>query len=100
MRDQFLTEMMGECWHELDEYHCIKCKEMIYQLNEGHQDFSTPEGFFELWNFCKEQEWWLKFVYNEIFVGYEPHPDDVFKYINPTVFADSIAHYRGWKEGE
>ena len=91
-RDQFLTEMMGECWHEWDggcSYICDKCNKK-YKHNPN---FSTSNGFFKLWNFCKEQEWWMKFIYKKIFIGHEPD-------INPETFANAIAKFKGWKEGE
>ena len=72
-RDHFLTEVvLEECWHEgtgggysPSHYVCIKCNEIIatnklpYPFNP---DFSSPDGFFKLWNACKEKEWWVKFI--------------------------------------
>ena len=105
-RDQFLTEMMGECWHEpvwnADNYWSytiplsernLSCKKCFANSCE-HPDYSTPYGFFRLWNWCKEQEWWVDFWYSTVI------PDDFLKLINPEVFANAIARYRGWKEGE
>ena len=54
-RDRFLTEAMGECWHEYDlakpvltckggGFICRKCKDLIVSNN----DFSTPEDFERL----------------------------------------------------
>lgn len=61
-RDKFLTEQMDKCWHEeLYRYDsftkrckvCDKDSRSCTRIN-----FSTPDGFFKLWNWAKEQEWW------------------------------------------
>ena len=54
-RDRFLTESMGECWHEYDldapvltckggGFVCRKCREFLVSNN----DFSTEEDFERL----------------------------------------------------
>jgi hypothetical protein len=112
-RDQFLTEMMGECWHIPELYKqesgffgfkCDKCKEKLRPY--PNTDFSTPEGFFKLWNYCKDQEWWSlfikKFVLN--YVDYDlPKIIIVEVVINTLIndkgtFANAVALFRGWKE--
>lgn len=88
-RDKRLTEAMGECWHEKKPVlvpQCIKCFKTDYVQN----DFSTPDGFFKLWNWAQGQEWWRKFQhYHEGFtvnVDYFFHED----IINPDRFADAV----------
>lgn len=58
-RDRFLTESMGECWHEYDlgapvltckggGFVCRKCREFLVSNN----DFSTEEDFERLWGWA------------------------------------------------
>lgn len=81
MRDKFLTEAMGECWHEWDggntkPYHdgakiyFCKCGECVVydefysftkDVNKHFKianNFSTWDGFGKLWEWCHKQEWW------------------------------------------
>ncbi|MCX7965040.1 MAG: hypothetical protein N2596_00245 [Syntrophorhabdaceae bacterium] len=62
-RDRFLTELMGQCWHDydtdkpintysLEAYICKKCKGFIL----GNNDFSQEEDFIRLYNWAKGQE--------------------------------------------
>jgi len=123
-RDQFLTEMMGECWHETywcaenyDSYKIpvenrnLSCKKCDVKVCD-HPNFSTTEGFFKLWNFCKEQEWWEEFVDNYVIIedSMEKIPEG-YKgtewwhrmlnwIINPDTFANAIACFKGWKVKE
>lgn len=63
-RDRFLTEAMGECWHQYDPekplmtysliaYVCEKCKNFIL----GNYDYSTAEDFTRLWKWAGEQDY-------------------------------------------
>lgn len=72
-RDKFLTEMMGECWHEFDEnlkyngviWPCKNCGDEYLtneKYNANENDFSTPDGFFKLWNWSQKQDWWKYFI--------------------------------------
>ena len=59
-RDKFLTEAIGECCHEYPYgEHCAKCGKLSWDGYDN--DFSTPEGFFKLWNWTVKQSWWEKF---------------------------------------
>lgn len=78
-RDKFLTEAMGECWHEWENgydpqstafsqraYRCAKCKRRgngHVHLDYLHDDFSTWEGKGKLWNWATQREWWLDFLW-------------------------------------
>ena len=61
-RDRFLTEVMGECWHEEDDafpnrYVCIHCKRS-WPFGIPINNFSTWVGFGKLWERAQKQEWW------------------------------------------
>lgn len=62
-RDRFLTELMGQCWHDydvdkpintysLEAFICKKCKGFIL----GNNDFSQEEDFAKLYKWSREQE--------------------------------------------
>ena len=101
-RDQFLTEMIGECWHDISIDRTRSFQVQFYKNN----NFFTPEGFFKLWNFCKEQEWWVKFhdfnggriiqYENELIPDIEIYINPYL--INPNTFANAVAKFRGWKK--
>jgi hypothetical protein len=61
-RDHFLTETMGNCWHEYDPdtpaknmcftgYTCKKCGDFFFTNN----DFSTMEDFMKLLSWANDQ---------------------------------------------
>lgn len=61
--DRFLTEAMGECWHEYEMdkpvltckgggFVCRKCGELIV----GNSDFSSREDFSRLWSWVVSHE--------------------------------------------
>jgi hypothetical protein len=130
--DQFITEqVLGECWHESSgmTWICGNCKTDIgwkgsnansVAVKTLNNDFSTPEGFFKLWNFSREQDWWSQFV-----LGYIRELDSALRnlrsqaggqqvtklhdplevhlvntIVQSDTFANAIARFRGWKEGE
>lgn len=91
-----IVEAMGLHWHEGIVYpngqqSVYKCSCMEHQSLEPlwrlNPDFTTPSGFFECWNWAKEQEWWPKFVawacYPAIFI--------TEKLIDPATFASKLA---------
>ena len=105
--NKFLTEAMDECWHGFlqvtgDSIHipiklsCGSCGKTVaeepffYKINN---DFSTPEGFFKLWNFAIEQDWW------EDFLEKGKYGDPMFdcrissEIINPERFAKAAYEY-------
>ncbi len=91
--NKFLTEQMGDCWHELEPElgrvyfmkatggsRCVKCDaywnhnshtsryNSQYNRNEVYPekvnlDFFTWEGFGKLWEWAQKQEWWSQFKY-------------------------------------
>lgn len=70
-RNKFLTEAMGECWHDMvynqfgdrysKLYRCTKCSHQDNSITLDN-DFSTWEGFGKLWEWSQKQEWWTEFV--------------------------------------
>lgn len=78
-RDKFLTEAVGECWHTtstskkvgIDTYYYCQCGISTYVSDFWEDqtvvfrqklDFSTPDCFFKLWNWSKDQAWWEEFL--------------------------------------
>lgn len=96
MTDQELFEHLkreGECWHEWYEGFCYKCdRSRVVHCNP---DFSTPEGFFWLWERAMKKGWWEAYknwLWNKELSGqgisfFTYMPD---KYIAPTSFRDSL----------
>jgi hypothetical protein len=105
-RDKFLTEAMGECWHEwipsndFDGMACKFCED--YEHESGKRNnFSTWEGFGKLWNWAQKQEWWGKFE-DLIFYGKADPCGGWFDtlLIHPDRFADAIFSYLKEKTNE
>lgn len=92
-RDKFLTEAMGECWHDMiynelgDRYSklymCMKCTHQDNSITLDN-DFSTWEGFGLLWEWSQKQEWKANFSYR---VGFREY------LVNPDRFADAMYAY-------
>ena len=106
-RDKFLTEqVLGESVHVIDfistdvqggsgdgYYACSVCHKS-FDNYRGHcpnaNNFSTPEGFFKLWNAAKEKDWWYMFV-----ITFSPQYCDVAQtwlseFIHPDRFAKAL----------
>jgi len=104
-RDKYLTEAMGGCWHETrftgDSIHipleekCVKCGVVtaregdFNRLDQDNNDFSTPDGFFKLWDWAINQKWWVWF-WDEKFNTKEFDYQVVINHINPDNFANAI----------
>ena len=65
--------------------------------NSNSPKFSTPEGFFWLWERVKEKEWWTRFfdVYGRIHNGY---PVINISLINPLKFRAALMEFWEIKE--
>ena len=107
MTDQELFDKLkrdGECWHEFPAYtrdsieypgqqKCVKCGKLfpnvIAVLGHPNPDFTTPDGFFWLWERAKEQDWWDEFC------NASPHKAWLFSicWINPTRFTEALKQY-------
>jgi len=118
MRDKYLTEKMGLCWHEFicqdyedEQYvdpvtkYCKKCKRPDYDYNlelklwspiNQNINFSSWQGFGQLWEWAVRQEWWVEFV-NERGVLSGMGVDDAVYidvcFINPDKFANALYEY-------
>lgn len=101
-RDKFLTEAIGECWHKMHYadggWHCFTCKtegceDNPYQVYHQNINFSTPDGFFKLWNWSQKQEWWDIFIMRNrgCWDDGEDNSPTINSYlINPDHFADTV----------
>lgn len=120
-RDKFLTEVMGECWHEWDGvttkpyhdgatiYYCKCGDRIIYNPHESFtkdvnkhfiiaNDFSTWEDFGKLWGWCEKQVWWIDFQKSlQCRSDIGPY---CFGIVNPDKFADAIYKYIKEEEKE
>lgn len=90
-RNKFLTEAMGECWHEVSQrpygYYLFVCKKCGTQSTRDFSIcFSTWEGFGKLWEWAKKQDWWSYFSVCRI--GYYGGINQDF--IHPDNFADAL----------
>jgi len=102
-RDKFLTEAMGECWHNKKEifskpdpqsfnggkiethYRCGICKMLWKQQN----NFSTWEGFGMLWEWAIDQKWWDVLYYFLFSTG----SAEMKEFIHPDRFANAVYDY-------
>lgn len=109
-RDKFLTEQMGECWHEWEQVYNeggSKCKtcgkywplppdEETRKVIQGC-NFSTREGFGKMWEWAKGHEWWATFtgpLYGpKVNNSALPIFNDVDYAINPDRFADAVYEF-------
>ena len=108
-RDKFLTEAMGECWHEPKlanalQSVCKHCKQMRYRstkhINENlapewaqKYDFSTWQGFGKLWEWAEDQKWWDEFVDKDLVSrGHKPWLFPL-GWIKPNNFANALYEF-------
>lgn len=117
VRDKYLTEAMGECWHEAGnkrringgkaQRDCI-CGESSHWetiTNEApkyrflNNDFSTWEGFGKLWEWTTKQEWWIEFIKQSTYLDNSPEEieADIFHmklgiidFIVPSKFVQAV----------
>lgn len=105
---KFLTEAMGDCWHEWsddpkhfnmfgdriwEEWYCLKCKfhhsVLAYPINNF--DYASSEGFFVLWNWAKAQDWFEEFCFPTNSWGRILDFD--IELIHPDAFADAVYQF-------
>jgi hypothetical protein len=100
LRDKFLTEAMGECWHEAGTkrvnpftYVCTKCGSNIKK--NSYNNFSTWEGFGKLWEWAQKQKWWGTFCsWLTIHKMKEvKHYSWIEQFIHPDRFANALYEY-------
>ena len=92
-RDKFLTEAMGECWHQVADpiysLHCLSCGELAINI-----DFSTWEGFGKLWEWSQEQDWWPDALMGPLFGWVDIDEETIAcSVIHPDLFANAIYEY-------
>lgn len=101
-RDKYLTESLGECWHGISRtnnprHTCTKCglkSDELYTFT--FNNFSTPDGFFKLWNWAQEQEWFIPFTFKMSMIGDSYHMrTDI---IHPDRFSNAV--YKFLKESD
>jgi len=92
MTDKKLFEKLkrdGECWpnpDNLDDEGICKVCGCCYEAHTSIPDFSTPEGFFWLWERAQEKEWW-----NDFFSPYDPW--GIEDLIHRTRFTEALKEY-------
>ena len=109
---KFLTLVIGKCWHDIKSIFamnrkCQKCKKVIYfEYCEGEEcygslmdapfnmNYFTPSGFWEVWEWAKEQNWWGNFVW--VFLLSQ----DIGNVINYRTFSDTLAQFLIESKGE
>lgn len=89
-RDKYLTEAIGWELDELDPAYKIYVSP-IGEYRTCPIDFSTPNGFFQLWNWAQKQEWWID--YGQGLTGNWDSVGNWRQYINPDKFADAVHEY-------
>lgn len=109
-RDKYLTEAIGECWHEHDfgtcPSKCPKCGITNRHVDMGEDfhdiiyqgaNFSTPDGFFKLWEWVQKQnEWANEFIYiffEDSWKSGLTNSQFIYHQINPDRFADAVCAY-------
>ena len=112
-RDQFLCEMTGKCWHNIQTSClgdiCLKCKKETFGFAVlVNPNYSTsPADILALQQFVMEQKWWSSFKYNMedaharlLIRSDKPTEIDFIKWLfsDPDRFAELVAEYRGWKD--
>lgn len=112
--NQFLTEAMGECWHDIKfcvpNWYCNKCLEFVASKNN---DFFDWNGFGKLWEWVKNQDCFDLFqcelYYHDYLnhIGYvsgDEHEDNdqmmSNDYINPEIFALKVYEFLNREEND
>jgi hypothetical protein len=105
--NQFITEVvLKECWHEMIDnpqpkykeigWFAHKCKNCEGEGIRDNRDFTIPNDWWYLWEFCKKQEWWDKFLHDYYWEkGYYHRLTDL---IDLKAFPEAIARFHGYKE--
>ena len=113
-RDKYLTEAMGQCWHEppgtpIHTEHglvmCSKCHQWCSIVaNEcpipKNNNFSTWDGFGILWEWIIKQSWYWHFdcylMYAPSGHEFTPNDSDGYlhkNYLDPDKFANAVYKY-------
>lgn len=89
---KYLTEKMGLCWHEWEEFFpsfvCSKCGFDYDDFDDN--GFFSPDGFFILWNWIIEQDWFPSFWVSNTksnmldIIDYETFPIKIYNYLKES----------------
>ena len=116
MTDQELFEKLkrnGECWitGEIIRSRCFGKDPDTGESNSCHTthdpadqnpDFSTPDGFFWLWERAQKKEWFVEFLHEKTYVGNSEAEIEedwlcikkgLIDFINPTRFTEALKQY-------
>lgn len=106
-------ELFKECWHEPTgetvkiPYCCVShkcaCGKLFPNLgmlhdhaNKENPNYHTPDGFFRLWDKCREQEWWMEFI-DSIMTFDQFGPVGVLaidvEYVDPATFPGRVKEW-------
>jgi len=117
---KFLTEAMKEHWHEpipipgIDNIwelaYCSCGIKYTFTLDgckhhqkESNRTFSTPQDFFDLWNWAKGQEWW-NYFWEEWMIYEDKDANNTAWYnagvIEPVRFPELILQWLREKEND
>lgn len=92
--NEFLSYFMGEHYHS-GFYECKCGTKNVNRIWPSNNNFFTPEGFFKLFNWAKEQDWWTIYLCfgtdGEYISGFDDKID--LKYISPDLFALTIYNF-------
>lgn len=98
MIDKELTEYFGKCWHKGGAYGnalvCRKCNYVAHGFRDNVENcnypLSTPEGFFWLWEKCKESGWWRNFITGRFYGRVGNSFDNLLNTINYSTFPQLV----------
>jgi hypothetical protein len=102
-RDKFLTEAMGECYHDfvidhsaINPYKCKKCD--FWHGIKLQNDFSTWKDFGKLWEWTQKQDWLEKFLRSSMPFMYQCSTDNLQIFTHPDKFADALYDFLNQKD--
>jgi hypothetical protein len=107
--NRFLTEWMGECWHEFgssvmigkgwDYNRCSKCGAVFGERKALFPDYFSPAGFFATWNRAIFDKNWNSFVkkFGVLGPGISWSRCVTITVVDPEIFPYEWAKFLGWE---
>lgn len=89
-RDRYLTEQMGECWHEFGDEGCYCTKCSSYKVRPKNTDYASWNGFGKLWEWAQNQTWLCNFIFT---VPGSVHDTFLEHIKSPDRFANAVYSY-------
>ena len=97
--NKYLTEAMGLCWHRLfpSAGKTVSCPcdnnrksmaRIVFYTDHKNNDFSTWEGFGKLFEWAKEQRWWIDFILQQ-----NPGVTNFCELLTPEKFATKLYNF-------